>query len=189
MNLEEIKISERIKSGIKMRLSYQIPYIGTWHQGMAIGAQPLNISTTLTKLWKISDDIWYIAGDRSTDYNWYTKRSLLFGTYTSTELYMLTDKSDDFSATWAFLDRRVQEILDMGQNINTVRNVGGAVFGGLSALAHVFHRVPETSKEDIDRLRQQYSQMNVNAQQNPSSGSSPSENDNNTKADDSKKAN
>jgi len=92
-------------------------------------------------------------------------------------------------ATWAFLDRRVQEILDMGQNINTVRNVGGAVFGGLSALAHVLHRVPETSKEDIDRLRQQYSQMNVNAQQNPSSGSSPSENDNNTKADDSKKAN
>ena len=30
------------------------------------------------------DDIWYWAGDRSTDFNWYTKRALLAGIYTST---------------------------------------------------------------------------------------------------------
>lgn len=32
------------------------------------------------------DDIWYWAGDRSTDFNWYTKRALLAGIYTSTGL-------------------------------------------------------------------------------------------------------
>lgn len=42
------------------------------------------------------DDIWHGAGDRSTDMDWYTKRALLGGVYTATELYMLTD----FSAGW-----------------------------------------------------------------------------------------
>jgi len=34
---------------------------------MALGIYPTNFPTTLQKLMKISDDIWYIAGDRSTD--------------------------------------------------------------------------------------------------------------------------
>ena len=34
---------------------------------MALGALPINAHQTFNKLWKISDDIWYIAGDKSTD--------------------------------------------------------------------------------------------------------------------------
>jgi ubiquinone biosynthesis protein COQ9 len=34
---------------------------------MGLGAHPLNSLNTFDKLGKISDDIWYISGDRSTD--------------------------------------------------------------------------------------------------------------------------
>jgi ubiquinone biosynthesis protein COQ9 len=36
-------------------------------KAMGLGAHPLNALNTFDKLGKISDDIWYISGDRSTD--------------------------------------------------------------------------------------------------------------------------
>lgn len=37
------------------------------------------------------DEIWHAAGDDSTDVDWYVKRTILGGIYSTTELYMLTD--------------------------------------------------------------------------------------------------
>lgn len=66
------------------------------------------------------DGIWRAAGDTSTDYNWYTKRALLAGVYTSTELYMLTDCSPEFADTDAALERRITEVLTIGKSIGSV---------------------------------------------------------------------
>lgn len=51
---------------------------------MAVKAFPLNIPSALENLALLVDDIWYYAGDRSTDFNWYTKRALLAALYSST---------------------------------------------------------------------------------------------------------
>ena len=56
---------------------------------MLLGAQPQFLSTTIGELHKISDEIWWLSGDRSTDMNWYVKRALLMKTYVLTETYML----------------------------------------------------------------------------------------------------
>ena len=47
-------------------------------------ALPPNIPSALETLALMVDDIWYMAGDKSTDVNWYTKRALLASLYTST---------------------------------------------------------------------------------------------------------
>lgn len=39
------------------------------------------------------DEIWHAAGDKATDIDWYLKRTILGGIYSTTELYMLTDNS------------------------------------------------------------------------------------------------
>ena len=62
-------------------------------------------------LYRITDVIWRAAGDRSTDYNFYTKRGLLAGVVTTTYLYWLDDESEDFAETWTFLDRRIENVL------------------------------------------------------------------------------
>ena len=35
--------------------------------------------------------------------------------YTSTELFMLTDASDNFADTWAFLDRRLEDVVTLSK--------------------------------------------------------------------------
>ena len=61
-------------------------------------------------LQELCDDIWHRAGDTSTDSNWYTKRITLAVVYSATEVFMLQDRSEDFSETWMFLDRRLQDL-------------------------------------------------------------------------------
>ena len=67
---------------------------------MALGLAPRNIATTLGKIHDISDEIWFLAGDRSKDINWYTKRALLSKIYAATETFMVQDQSHDFEETW-----------------------------------------------------------------------------------------
>ena len=55
--------------------------------------------------------LWYAAGDRATDFNYYTKRGLLAGVYLATLLYWLDDDSEGSAATWAFLDKRIADAM------------------------------------------------------------------------------
>jgi ubiquinone biosynthesis protein COQ9 len=50
-------------------------------------------------------------GDTSDDVNWYSKRAILSGVYGATLLFWLGDDSPDQSATWAFLDRRIDNVM------------------------------------------------------------------------------
>ncbi len=87
----------------------------------------------MEQLAQITDDVWHAAGDKSTDYNWYTKRGLLAGVYTATELYMLTDYSPGFADTWDVLDRRLKDVMTIGRvmgQVQTLTNVS-CVFASL----------------------------------------------------------
>jgi ubiquinone biosynthesis protein COQ9 len=62
------------------------------------------------------DAIWHAAGDRATDFSWYTKRALLAAVYGATLLYWLRDAgAEDDAATLAFLDRRLAGIGRIGK--------------------------------------------------------------------------
>ena len=50
---------------------------GNWHEAMALLAHPQAAGDALSLLGHLVDDIWYLAGDKSHDYNWYTKRASL----------------------------------------------------------------------------------------------------------------
>lgn len=81
---------------------------------MATGALPANAMDTASILWQFADDSWYLSGDRSEDYNHYTKRLLFLYIYVTCELHMLTDKSPAFEQTWDFLERRMQDTATLG---------------------------------------------------------------------------
>ncbi|CAI5703350.1 hypothetical protein KXD40_003734 [Peronospora effusa] len=136
--LQAMTVAERLKFGVRNRLEMLIPVIDLWPQGMALGALPQNAPSTAKRLAQLSDEIWYFAGDKSTDLSWYTKRAVLTAVYASTELFMLNDKSLNFEDTWAFLDRRIDETIQLGelpQNLNDV--VGMAGIGLQSMLSAV----------------------------------------------------
>eukprot|EP01135_Chromosphaera_perkinsii_P000903 Nk52_evm1s153 gene=Nk52_evmTU1s153 len=110
VDLSTLKVPEIIREAVVMRLRMNIPYIGRWPEAMALMAGPNAIGNAFVNLGTFVDEVWYLAGDRSTDLNWYSKRALLIGVYTTTELFMLQDSSPDYEDTWAFLDRKLENV-------------------------------------------------------------------------------
>ena len=47
-------------------------------------AHPSYVSTSIAELARLSDEIWFLAGDTSVDSSWYTKRASLSMVYSST---------------------------------------------------------------------------------------------------------
>ena len=106
-----MKIRERIAAGVLARLEILLPHREAVRRSLSLFATPLNLPRGAKLLYDTVDTIWHAAGDRSTDFNFYTKRGLLAGVYAATTLYWLDDRSDGTEATKAFLDRRLAEVL------------------------------------------------------------------------------
>ncbi|XP_055603723.1 ubiquinone biosynthesis protein COQ9, mitochondrial-like isoform X2 [Uranotaenia lowii] len=101
--------AEFARKAIEIRLRMLSPYIRHWPQALGLMALPPNAPTSLANVLTLVDDICYYAGDRSVDFNWYTRRIGLASIYKATELYMMQDSSPDFEKTWKFLERRMEE--------------------------------------------------------------------------------
>uniref|UniRef100_A0A182P0L1 Ubiquinone biosynthesis protein n=1 Tax=Anopheles epiroticus TaxID=199890 RepID=A0A182P0L1_9DIPT len=101
--------SEFARKAIEFRLRLLEPYLKYWPQALGLMALPPNAPHSLANVLTLVDDICYYAGDRSVDFNWYTRRIGLACIYKTTELYMLQDSSAGFEKTWKFLERRMEE--------------------------------------------------------------------------------
>lgn len=98
-------------------------------------ALPSNIPTSIRELAKLSDEIWFLAGDVSVDGSWYTKRASLSTIYASTELFMTTDKSPGYVETREFLDRRFADVQVVGGAIGSVGQwLGFTAHAGINVL-------------------------------------------------------
>lgn len=132
---EKKKTAEFLRDAVETRLRMLIPYIDTWPQAMSVLLLPHNIPDSLKHLSTMVDDIWYYAGDRSTDLNWYTRRAALTGIYNTTELVMLQDTSPDFEQTWTFLSNRIQDVVNVANTAKQVKSTGEAVVQGFMGAA------------------------------------------------------
>ncbi|KAJ3055252.1 Ubiquinone biosynthesis protein coq9, mitochondrial [Rhizophlyctis rosea] len=122
-DLASMKVTAKIRTACIARLKMTAPYIKRWPEAVALMMQPQNLPNTMKDLGELMDEMWHIAGDRSVDMNWYSKRMMLAGVYTSTELYMTQDKSPDCEETWAFLDRRLQDVGTVGRTTAEVSSI------------------------------------------------------------------
>ena len=62
-------------------------------------------------VYRTVDRMWRAAGDTSTDFNFYTKRAILAGVYSSTLMRWFTDESEDEAETKSFLDARIENVM------------------------------------------------------------------------------
>lgn len=115
MSLEPLRISDRIALAIATRLDILAPWREAVRRALSVLALPRHAPLGLRLLYETVDGIWYAAGDRATDFSFYTKRVTLAAIYAATLLYWLEDRSADFSDTRAFLDRRLSEVASIGK--------------------------------------------------------------------------
>ncbi|XP_072992040.1 uncharacterized protein [Typha latifolia] len=131
--LKNLILSERLSNLIRMRLEMQTPYISKWPQALSIQAQPMNFPTSFKQRAVLVDEIWHDAGDTGSDVDWYVKRTLLGGIYSTSEVYMVTDNSPEFRDTWVFVDRRVKDALDLQKTVQEAGYLAEAVGVGMGS--------------------------------------------------------
>ena len=109
--LRPMKVRERIRSLIEFRLDSVRGQEEALRRATAIMAMPQNAAAALKTAWTSADITWRLAGDTATDWNHYTKRTILAGIYGATLAAFVGDDSEDKEDTRAFLDRRIDGVM------------------------------------------------------------------------------
>ncbi len=110
---EEAHLRDRVAAAVRARIEVLNPHKEAARRAAAFLALPHNTPLGAKLLTRSVDAMWRAAGDRSSDFSWYTKRAMLAGVYGTTFAYWLTDSSDGNSATWTFLGHRIDDVMQL----------------------------------------------------------------------------
>lgn len=117
----QMRVRDRIKTAVLERLGVLEDHKEAVRYSLNHWAFPTRQLTAGRILWRSADRIWIWAGDTATDYNHYTKRTLLGGVMASTALFWLNDSSEDLTRTEEFLDRRIENVMQIGKIMGKIK--------------------------------------------------------------------
>lgn len=139
---KNMRIRDKIATAVETRLLINAPYREVLQKTVTYLALPHKAGVSLKAMWRMADMIWTWAGDTSADYNHYTKRAILSAVYSSTLMIWLADDSEGFKETWAFLDRRIDNVMQFEK----LKAKMTKATSGLPNIASIFGKIryPET---------------------------------------------
>jgi len=105
------KIRDKVQECIKLRLCSVQNAQEIFTRLVEFYKAPAHALLGIKNSWNTVDKIWRICNDDSTDFNYYTKRSLLLGAYRSTVKYFVKDKSAGYVQTFCHLEQYIQRIM------------------------------------------------------------------------------
>ena len=108
---DDMKIRERITEAVWQRLLVDSARIEAARRAAGYLSVPGRQKLAADLLFKTAHQMWRWAGDTATDYNYYSKRLILSGVIASTRLYWFDDDSTDYAKTRAFLERRIDNVM------------------------------------------------------------------------------
>lgn len=117
---KDLKIREKITLAVRLRLEV-IKNKEVVRRSSALFALPFLVADGTKLIWNTSDNIWLALGDTSEDLNWYSKRATLSVVYATTVLFWLGDDSPSYEDTWDFLDRRIENVMQIEKAKGQVR--------------------------------------------------------------------
>ena len=108
---EGLKIRERIAQAVMVRLEVDAAHGEAARLAAAYLSVPGRHAQAAKMLFETAHLMWRWAGDTATDYNYYTKRTILSGVIASTRLVWFDDNHAELEETQAFLDRRIDNVM------------------------------------------------------------------------------
>lgn len=147
-DLSEMRFREKVTRAVQLRLEV-IEDREAVRRGATLFALPQNALAGAQAMWGTADAIWTALGDTSDDLNWYTKRATLSGVLSTTVLYWLGDDSMGQSDTRAFLDRRIEEVMQIETVKARVNAIPGmkALMAGPNWVASMIRRPQDLPKD------------------------------------------
>lgn len=120
---DALRTKDRVRAAAMSRFQVMAPNREAVRQAMAFWAVPTRSIQGQRVLWRTSDRIWTWAGDQARDYTRQTKRAMLSSILMGTVMVWITDESKDIMVTQAFLDRRLENAMEIGKTIGTMKSV------------------------------------------------------------------
>ncbi|MEM9145654.1 MAG: COQ9 family protein [Pseudomonadota bacterium] len=109
--LGAMRVRDRVTHAVRRRIELVAEEREAVRRGATLLALPFYAPDGARAIWETADIIWTACGDTADDYNWYTKRGILASVYSATVLFWLGDESAESQATWEFLDRRIENVM------------------------------------------------------------------------------
>lgn len=146
-DLSGMRFREKVAAAVRFRIE-AVGDREALRRGSALFALPVHAADGARLIWGTADLIWTTLGDSSDDLNWYTKRATLAAVYASTVLFWLGDDSTGHQATWDFLDRRIENVMQFEKLKSRLREaplLGRLAAGAERAAARI--RAPSRLKD------------------------------------------
>ena len=121
LDLDAMRIRDRIAACVRLRLELLEPHREAVRAALSRASLPHNAPAATRALWRTVDLMWHAAGDTATDFYYYSKRGLLAGVYGATLLFWLEDNSEERAESWAFLERRIADVMKVPRVLSRLR--------------------------------------------------------------------
>jgi ubiquinone biosynthesis protein COQ9 len=131
------RLRDRVKNAVKARIEALIPHKEAARRAIAFLALPQHAPLAARLTMRSVDQMWRAAGDRSSDFSYYTKRGLLAGVYGATLMYWLSDSSAANAATWDFLDHRIENVMHIEKLRGAAQDAFSKIPSPLDILANL----------------------------------------------------
>ena len=82
---------------------------------------PTNIISGTEVACRSCDIIWKYAGDKSSDFNYYTKRGLLLSVYAAAQVFYFGDNSENHKDTKDFIKNALDNIINIASFKNNIK--------------------------------------------------------------------
>ena len=136
-DLQNMRIRDRIAVLVRTRLERWTPHREAVRRALGLSVTPGYAEDSLRSGYATVDAMWRAAADTATDYNFYTKRGLLAAVYSSTLLVWLDDRSEDNAESWAFLDRLIENVMQVPKIQGRIKDAVSKLPNPLSLLKRV----------------------------------------------------
>ena len=130
--IERLPVRRRIALLVRSRLEPLTPHREAIRRAVVARGLPGNLAGTGRALWRTVDLMWQTAGlggAPSDGFDYYSRRATLAGVLAASFLYWLDDKSDECADSWAFLDRRIEDVMRIGRARSGIERWAGWLTG------------------------------------------------------------
>ena len=108
LKLDDLRTHERVRELIIIRLKIMLKEKKLISKTFLHLFLPVNYKLSTKNLFKTVDQIWFLVGDDSTDFNFYTKRLILSKVYIVTLIHFINN--DSIEETIRILDKQLKKV-------------------------------------------------------------------------------
>jgi len=142
IKFEDLRIRDKIKELVKLRILVEEKNKNALKALLTI-SKGRRIPTLLKNSYKISDVMWKIIKDKSTNYSFYTKRIILSKIFIKTLICFIDDDSKNYQDSWKLLDNEIEKVMKIGK----IKAVFSNVSKGLKNIKPTACNLKEKLKE------------------------------------------